>query len=68
MTNELLEKITKQDQLKKPNFKSKGSLYLLRCYNCDPINGKENYSMAIPTGTCAWCGWSNKKDKSDVPK
>lgn len=54
---------TKQDQLKGDNFESKGSIYLVRCFNCDPVHGKENYCMAVPTGRCAWCGWSSSQEK-----
>ena len=29
---------------------------LVRCFSCDPVRGKENYAMAVTSGTCAWCG------------
>jgi hypothetical protein len=38
----------------KCNFRSPdGKPYLVRCPNCD----RENYSMAVSSGICAWCGW-----------
>ena len=48
-----MEKI---NQDRKPNFREGGKLYLVRCYACDP-HGRENYSMAVASGKCAWCGW-----------
>lgn len=39
------------------NFRSKGKLFLVRCYICDPKYGKENYAVMVASGQCAWCGW-----------
>lgn len=37
------------------NFISEnGSLYLVKCPEC----GLTNYSPAVTSGMCAWCGWS----------
>ena len=48
----------KVNQDKHPNFRGKdGKLYLVRCFACN----KENYSPAVASGQCAWCGW--KEDK-----
>jgi len=45
-----------------PNFLSKkGNLYLVRCYNCDPKYGRENWAPAVSSGQCAWCGWKEKE-------
>lgn len=38
------------------NFIAKGKLYLVRCYKCDPVRGRENYLPAAASGKCAWCG------------
>lgn len=42
-----------------PNFRDlDGSLFLVRCFNCcsTPF-GRENYTSAVASGKCAWCGW-----------
>lgn len=46
------------------NFWSDGQFYLLRCYACPDTGdyGRENYAMAVATGSCVWCGWSQDKD------
>lgn len=46
------------EQHKAPNFVSNGKLYLVRCYKCDPEFGVENYALAVSSGQCSWCGWS----------
>lgn len=33
-----------------------GKLYLVRCPSCE----RENYSMAVSSGSCCWCGWPRK--------
>lgn len=53
------KKLNMQDKL--PNFKYKGKLFLVRCFNCEPQNGRENYLPAVASGQCAWCGWKEKK-------
>lgn len=45
------------DQNRHPNFRVDGQLYLVRCFSCDPVMGRENYIPATATGRCAWCGW-----------
>lgn len=51
----------KSSQEKGANFRdSKGNLYLVRCYVCEPERGRENYGPAVSTGNCAWCGWSEE--------
>jgi len=47
--------------LGKPNFMSNGRLFLVRCYECDPNYGMENYAPAVSTGQCSWCGWELKE-------
>jgi len=35
-----------------------GLICQIRCFKC----GKENYAIAVATGSCAWCGYdANKK-------
>lgn len=47
-----------------PNFRGdNGKLYLVRCFVCEPNGGKENWSMAVATGRCEWCGWEEAKTK-----
>lgn len=46
------------EQDRPPNFREEGKLYLIRCFACAPEHGRENYALAVPSGTCAWCGWS----------
>jgi len=41
-----------------PNFIKDGRLYLIRCYNCNPKYGRENYGPVVASGNCAWCGWT----------
>lgn len=53
--------ITREDQLKnKANFVSDdNSLFLVRCMACPDCGerGKENWSILVSKGMCAWCGW-----------
>ncbi len=35
------------------NFRKNDQLYL-RCYVCDPKDGRENYLPIVATGQCAW--------------
>lgn len=45
-----------------PNFRSTdGQLFLVRCYECGGKNGRENWALAVASGQCAWCGWSEKE-------
>ena len=44
-------------QNRQPNFLSGDKFYLMRCFVCDP-EGRENYSVAVASGQCAWCGWN----------
>lgn len=55
--------ISRLEQLKnKANFEDEeGNLYLVRCMNCEGNRGRENYAMAVSSGSCAWCGWSEKE-------
>lgn len=32
--------------------KEDGRLHIMRCPRC----GRENYALAVPEGTCVWCG------------
>jgi len=57
------ELIDRLDPGRPPNFRKNGQLYLVRCFKCDPINGRENWAMAVATGHCAWCGWPKEEKK-----
>lgn len=47
-----------------PNFRNdEGKLYLVRCFVCEPQRGLENYSIAVASGTCYNCGYS-EEDKN----
>jgi hypothetical protein len=41
-----------------PNFTQDGKFYLVRCFVCDSRYGRENWAMAVASGKCCWCGWS----------
>lgn len=43
-------------QNRQPNFLSGDKFYLVKCFVCDP-EGRENSSVAVASGQCAWCGW-----------
>ena len=48
----------KINQDRSPNFRDEnGKLQLIRCFVCDPENGRENNSSCIEQGKCYWCGW-----------
>ena len=50
-----------------PNFRSdNGRLFLMRCYSCEAVVGRENWALAVATGRCSWCGWEDKP-ADDVP-
>ena len=48
------------DQDRPPNFRKNGQLFLIRCFECEPKRGRENWGMSVAAGVCAWCGWSDK--------
>ena len=49
------------NQDRPPNFRDKdGKLFLVRCFACGGERGKENYAPSVPSGQCAWCGWTEK--------
>jgi hypothetical protein len=41
---------------------------LIRCYTCDPVNGRENYAPAVATGRCAWCGADKHGNREENPE
>ena len=50
-----------------PNFRgADGELFLVRCFHCDPVRGRENWAPVVTTGECAWCGWT-EDDEDDEP-
>lgn len=58
--------MTKNISQKAPNFKADdGRWYLVRCYECNPERGTENYGAAVASGICYRCGYDiNKKDNA----
>lgn len=48
---------------KHPNFETEDGWYLVRCFECPDAGdrGRENYAMAVASGTCAWCGFDINK-------
>ena len=53
--------LTLQDR--QPNFRSsEGRLFLVRCFNCEPLRGRENHISCIADGICASCGWSEDNE------
>ncbi len=64
MTNENVEE-KKNVNDRPPNFRNKdGILYIVRCFACEPSYGKENWAMAVATGQCCWCKWSEAHEVS----
>jgi hypothetical protein len=52
------ETVVRANNERYPNYRAEnGKLYLVRCYACDAVDGKENFAGAVATGECAWCGW-----------
>lgn len=46
-----------------PNFRSDdGRFYLVRCFSCGGDRGRENWAMAVASGTCTFCGWKEPAD------
>lgn len=50
--------------------KDKSAWYLLSCFKCEPSGrGRENYAIAVASGTCAWCGYRPTDDEqTEGPK
>ena len=41
------------------NFRDEeGNAFLVRCPACN----RENYTIAVSTGQCAWCGWKEEEE------
>jgi hypothetical protein len=60
------EAATIQDR--RPNFRSRSKdrqLFLVRCFNCVPNHGRENWAPAVASGQCAWCGWKEELAKEE---
>ena len=59
-----MKKQNKTVQDKHPNFRDESDkLFLIRCFACEPGRGRENWMPAVSSGSCAWCGWKEKKTK-----
>lgn len=44
-----------EKKMSRGNFRGEdGTLYVVYCPRCN----RENWAMAVATGKCAWCGWS----------
>lgn len=57
-------KKTMQDR--PPNFRSDiGTLFLVRCFNCDRERGRENWMPVVSKGRCAWCGWKENRHEDN---
>ena len=42
---------------------TEGDLFMVRCPKCE----RENYTPAVSSGTCAWCGYvATEEDVSSV--
>ena len=51
------------NQDRPPNFRDEsGHLYLVRCFQCEPERGRENYALAVAVGVCCECGRSEKEN------
>jgi hypothetical protein len=51
------------NQERAPNFRNdEGQLYLVRCFRCDPVHGRENWAINVASGVCTWCGWQEGTD------
>mgnify|MGYP003405059196 CR=1 FL=1 len=56
-------------QLRRPNFRGKkGTIFLVRCFLCEPKRGLENYLPSVASGQCAWCGWKEGQTESEAEK
>jgi len=63
MAGELMMKLKNSINDRDPNFRVKGKLYLVRCFSCNPERGTENWAIAVATGVCAACGWTEDREK-----
>ncbi len=48
---------------REPNFRwplGYGRLFLVRCFACEPERGRENWVMAVSSGVCVWCQWTEE--------
>lgn len=41
------------------NFREGDKLFLVRCPSCN----RENHSMSVASGQCAWCGWRENQNQ-----
>ena len=58
--NPILRKMAEAELEMDKNFVSDGKVYLIRCPKCK----RENYSLSVSSGICAWCGYdANKGDE-----
>jgi len=54
----MASKTSKHRNFESPNWETDGQLFLVRCFDCEPERGRENYGPVVARGYCAWCGWS----------
>ena len=60
--NPLIYRMVKAEQELDENFMVDGKMYLVRCPKCH----KENWSGAVSSGVCCWCGFdANPKEFKD---
>lgn len=61
MIEPLIYRATKAEQELEKNFTANGKTYLVRCPKCE----RENYSPAVSSGICAWCGYNANGDDNE---
>lgn len=53
---------------RKPNFRAAdGRFFLVRCFACGGEHGTENWAMAVASGQCAFCGWTEDPPATTAP-
>ena len=51
--NPIIRKMMEAEAALDENFEADGKIYLVRCPEC----GRENWSGAVASGICCWCGY-----------
>lgn len=63
----MVELIKKSIQDRPPNFRGLNEeLFLVRCFVCEPNQGRENYMSMVASGQCTFCGWKENKPRPPV--
>jgi len=58
MIEPLIYKAVKSEQISDENFTANSKTYLVSCPKCK----KENWTLNVASGICAWCGYDANKD------